>query len=307
MLSQKAKETLNGWIAAAGPVVDKVLDKSEASWREARRQYMSGLEALFPALEDVDYQTERMGVVDSLVCVPQNLSEPHRIILYIHGGGYVHGGVEAYKALCGNLAKKLNAKIYIPDYRQAPEHPFPTPIDDVYSTYQNLLKQGYNPKNISLIGDSAGGAMVVTIMRKARDAGLPLPSSGVAFSPWADLTHSGQSAITRDGIDPICSVEFLNKLGRIFLGDEVATHPDASPVFANVQGLSPILLQLGENEVMLSDALRLGTNLAEAKVRTSIEVWPEMFHVWHLFAGQLPEADQAIDSAVLFIKNNQAG
>ncbi|MBJ7537077.1 alpha/beta hydrolase [Marinomonas transparens] len=305
MLPQKAKEALNSWIATAAPVVAKVLNKSDVSWKDVRERYMSGLEALFPASEDVDYQTERMGSVDSLVCTPRNLSEQYRIILYIHGGGYVHGGVEAYKALTGHLAKKLSAKVYIPDYRQAPEHPFPVPIDDVYSAYKGLIKKGHNPKNISLIGDSAGGAMVVTIMRKARDAGLPLPSSGVAFSPWVDLTHSGRSAVTRDGVDPICNVEFLNKLGRLFLGDEIATHPDASPVYANVQGLSPILLQLGENEVMLSDALRLGTNLAEARVRTSIEIWPGMFHVWHLFAGILPESDQAIDSAVAFIKNHQ--
>ncbi|KAB2681015.1 MULTISPECIES: alpha/beta hydrolase [Brucella/Ochrobactrum group] len=299
-LPENAQAALNGWIEAAGPVVEKIYGTSEASWAQVRTDYMSGLGHLFPAMKDVSYGTATLDSVPTMTAVPEG-PEPQRVLLYIHGGGYVHGGVEGYRGLTGRLAKALNAKIYAPDYRQAPEFPFPTPIDDVFAAYRALLSSGVDPKNLVLAGDSAGGAMVVTMMRKARDAGIALPVAGAAFSPWANLTHSGLSATVRDGIDPLCSVEFLNKLARMFLAGELPTHPDASPVFADLHDLAPVLIQIGENEVMLSDAIRLASNLGEARVRVSLEVWPGMFHVWHLLAGVLPEADQAILNAVRFL------
>ena len=300
MLSKNAQKRVNGWVAAAAPVVQKLYGKSEDSWTDIRKHYMQGLEEIFPAVEGVSYHTTMLGTV------PAMTSEIHqhagnRVVLYIHGGGYVHGGVEAYRGLTGRIATSLKARVLTPAYRQAPDFPFPTPIEDVFSAYRSLLDSGINAKNLVLVGDSAGGAMVVTMMRKARDAGIPLPAAAVAISPWPDLTHSGFSATTREGSDPICSVDFLNLLAREFLAGERPTHPDASPVYANVQGLAPTLIQIGENEVMLSGAIQLASNLGEARVRTSLEVWPGMFHVWHLLAGTLPEADQALRNAIRFL------
>lgn len=143
--------------------------------------------------------------------------------------------------------------------------------------------------------------MIVTIMRKARDAKLPLPAAAVAISPWADLTHCGVSARIRNGIDPICTTDFLDQLAALFLAGELPTNPDASPIFADVRGLSPTLIQIGENEVMLHGATRLASHLGENRVRTTLEVWPGMFHVWHIFSGLLPEADHALRNAVRFI------
>lgn len=302
MLSKNAQHALDGWVNAAAPVVQKLYGKSEAGWPEIRTQYMQGLEKIFPAIEGVSYRTITLGGS------PAMLTEMHeyvgkRSVLYIHGGGYVHGGVEAYRGLTGRLATALKARVYTPDYRQAPDFPFPTPIDDVFSAYNALLESGIHPNNLVLMGDSAGGAMVVTIMRKALEAGIPLPAAGVAISPWADLTHSGSSATTREGVDPLCSVDFLNLLAKNFLAGELPTHPDASPVYANVYGLAPILIQIGENEVMLSDAIKLASNLGEARVRTTLEVWPGMFHVWHLLAGILPEADQALRNAIRYLED----
>lgn len=302
MLSKNAQKVLDGWIAAASPVVQKLYGKSEDDWSDVRKHYMQGLEEIFPAIEGVSYKTLTLGNA------PAMISEMHehagsRVVLYIHGGGYVHGGVEAYRGLTGRIATALKARVYTPDYRQAPDFPFPTPIDDVFSAYQALLDSGINAKNLVLVGDSAGGAMIVTIMRKARDASIPLPAAAVAISPWADLTHSGLSATTREGIDPICSVDFLNILAREFLAGELPTHPDASPVYANVHGLAPTLIQIGENEVMLSGAIKLASHLGEARVRTTLEVWPGMFHVWHLLAGTLPEADQALRNAIRFMED----
>ncbi|WJV59766.1 alpha/beta hydrolase [Pectobacteriaceae bacterium C111] len=302
MLSKNTQNALDGWITAAGPVVQKLYGQSEASWPEVRAHYMQSLEKIFPAIEGISYKTTTLGDAPAMI----SEMEEHvgsRVVLYIHGGGYVHGGVEAYRGITGRLAKALKARVYTPDYRQAPDFPFPTPINDVFSAYRAILDRGIHPRDLALVGDSAGGAMVVTMMRKARDAGIPLPAAGVAISPWANLTHSGLSATTREGIDPICSVDFLNILGRCFLAGELPTHPDASPVYADVQGLAPILIQIGENEVMLSDAIRLASNLGEARVRTTLEVWPGMFHVWHLLAGILPEADQALRNAVRFLED----
>lgn len=300
MLPDNAQAALKGWINAAGPVVKKVYGQSDADWKEVRADYVKQLDKLFPAVEGVTFAHVSLGGVGAMLVSPAEVIDG-RVMLYIHGGGYVHGGVEAYRGLTGRYARALKAKVYAVDYRQAPEFPFPTPIDDVFQAYQTLLEQGTNPCSLMISGDSAGGAMVVTLMRKARDVGLALPAAAVAISPWANLTHSGVSATVRDGLDPLCSVAFLNQLARSFLAGELPTHPDASPVFADVQGLSPTLIQVGENEVMLSDAIRLASHMSESRVRTTLEVWPEMFHVWHLFAGILPEADQALRNAIRFL------
>ncbi|WP_413722994.1 alpha/beta hydrolase [Sodalis sp. RH23] len=300
MLPVNARKTLDGWIQAALPVVQKMNGQSEAGWPEARAAYTAGLERLFPAPGGVSFTPVDLGGVAALRVTPENVLED-RVLFYIHGGGYVHGGINAYRGLAGKYAALLRASVYVPDYRQAPEHPFPVPIEDTFTAYRALLDNGVDPRSLAISGDSAGGAMVVTIMRKARDAGVPLPAAAVALSPWADLTHSGNSATVRDGIDPLCSTAFLNQLARIFLAGELPTHPDASPIFADVRGIAPTLIQIGENEVMLSGALRLAAHLGESRVRTSLEVWPGMFHVWHLFSGVLPEADQALRNAVRFL------
>lgn len=130
---------------------------------------------------------------------------------------------------------------------------------------------------------------------------MPLPIAGVAFSPWADLSHAGASVRSRDGLDPLCSVDFLDRLARTCLGPELASHPDAAPVHADVRGLAPMLIKMGENEVMLSGGIALAGRLADQRVRTTLEVWPGMFHVWQLFAGHMVEADEALGNAVHFL------
>ncbi|MFP1837941.1 alpha/beta hydrolase fold domain-containing protein [Lonsdalea quercina] len=222
-------------------------------------------------------------------------------LFYIHGGGYVHGGTTAYRGRAGNYVKLLRATVFVPDYRQAPESPFPIPIDDTFLVYRSLLESGVSPQTLVIAGYAAGGALVVTIMREAKEANIALPAAAVAMSTWADLTHSGDAAKVINGIDPLCSAEFLNQLAGIFLAGDLPIHPDASPNFADVRGLAPTLIQIGENEVMLSGATRLAAHLGDSRVSTSLEIWPGMFHVWPLFAGLLLEADQALRNAVRFL------
>jgi epsilon-lactone hydrolase len=304
-LSSEAVTLLASWQDAASGVVQAVGGKRTLSWQATRDGYVDRLEALLPAPDGVRFETIDMDGVPAMLVTP-DVVEDGRVLFYMHGGGYVHSAPRAYRGLAGHYAKKLRAQIYVPDYRQAPEHPFPTPIDDTFRAYRALFAMGHEPSQVAVSGDSAGGALVVTIMRKARDAGVPMPVAGVAFSPWADLAHAGQSARSRAGLDPLCSVEFLDRLARIFLADELATHPDASPVYADVRGLSPILIQMGENEVMLSGGIALAERLAEQRVRTTLEVWPGMFHVWHSFAGHMAEADEALDNAVHFLSHEYA-
>jgi len=196
----------------------------------------------------------------------------------------------------------LGAKVFLPDYRLAPEHPFPASIDDTLRFYKGLLDEGYPAKKIVFAGESAGGAMTVTVMVAARNSGLALPAGGVAISPWANLEHTGISMTNRETIDLLNTKDGLVFLARVFLQGALPNHPTASPVFADVTGLPPIMVQMGEAELMLTDGMRLATHLAENRVRMTLEVWPQMFHAWHFVANLQPEARQALESAALFLE-----
>jgi len=291
---------LDAWVACAadfGPFLTG--QETTLTLNEQRKAYEQVL-CSHPIPAGVSFCDVDMGGVPGMMVVPDGF-EGDQVLLYIHGGGYVGGSPRGYLGLAGHFAKLLGAKVYLPDYRLAPEHPFPVPIDDTLQAYRWLLDQGNNPRSIVFSGDSAGGAMVVSVMVKARNAGLPLPAGGAALSPWANLEHTGASIDNRDGLDPQASRLGLTLLAKAFLNGALPNDPDASPVFADVRGLPPILVQIGENEVMLSDAMRLATHLGENRVRVSLEVWPGMFHVWHLFAAILPEGMQAVANAALFL------
>ncbi|WMJ69212.1 alpha/beta hydrolase [Stenotrophomonas sp. 24(2023)] len=291
---------LDAWVASAADFGPHLLGQDTAITLDAQRHAYEQVLAAHPIPAGVTPHDIDMGGVPGKVVVPDTV-EGDRILLYIHGGGYVGGSPTGYLGLAGHFATRLRARVYLPDYRLAPEHPFPAPLDDTLAAYRWLLQQGHDPASIVFAGDSAGGAMVVSVMVKARNAGLPLPAGGAALSPWANLTHTGASIDTRDGLDPQASRQGLTLLAKAFLNGALPTDPDASPVFADVRGLPPILVQIGENEVMLSDAMRLATHLGENRVRVSLEVWPGMFHVWHLFAAILPEGLQAVENAVRFL------
>ncbi|WP_297836787.1 alpha/beta hydrolase [Pseudomonas sp.] len=294
------QERLAAWAASANDFGPHLLGlPTDITMAEQREAYTRVL-ATHPVPESVTSTDVDMGGVRGVLVTPDNL-DGDKILFYIHGGGYVAGSPEGYLGLAGHYAKLLGAKVYMPDYRLAPEHPFPIPINDTFAAYKWLLSQGHDANSIVFSGDSAGGAMVVSVMVKARNAGLPLPAGGVAISPWANLEHTGTSARSRDGLDPQASLEGLTILAKAFLNGALPSDPDASPVFADVRGLPPILVQIGENEVMLSDAIRLASHLGENRVRVSLEVWPGMFHVWHQFAAILPEGMQALENAATFL------
>ena len=254
----------------------------------------------------VRFEAVDMGGVPATLVTPDEL-KTDAVLMYIHGGAYIVGRPDGYHGIGGNYAKMLGARVYMPDYRLAPEHQFPAPIDDTLRAYEWLLEQNIAASKIAFAGESAGGAMVVSVMVAAKSKGLPLPAVGSSISPWANLEHTGASMSNREGLDPLNSKPVLDILARAFLGDTLANHPLASPVFADVTGLPPILVQIGENELMLSDAMRLANHLADNRVRVNLEVWPGMFHAWHFYAGMLAEGQQALESSVRFIEAELIG
>jgi len=254
----------------------------------------------------VRFEAINMGGVPATLVTPDEL-KTDAVLMYIHGGAYIVGRPDGYYGIGGNYAKMLGARVYMPDYRLAPEHQFPAPIDDTLRAYEWLLEQNIAASKIAFAGESAGGAMVVSVMVAAKSKGLPLPAVGSSISPWANLEHTGASMSNREGLDPLNSKPVLDILARAFLGDTLANHPLASPVFADVTGLPPILVQIGENELMLSDAMRLASHLADNRVRVNLEVWPGMFHAWHFYAAILAEGHQALESSVRFIETGLIG
>lgn len=299
-LSEIMLQRLEDWKQAAMQLAPLLLgEPPERPLADIRADYNRELARNQPPAGIVS-TTVDMGGVPGMLVTPDN-ARGSRVLFYIHGGGYISGGPSGYLGIAGHYARRLGARVFLPDYRLAPDHPFPASLDDVVIAYRWLVEQERGAGNIVIAGDSAGGAMVVSSMVRARGLGMALPAGGVAISPWANLEMTGASYTTRDGIDPLCNREILLLMARCALGATPADDPDASPVFANVRGLPPVMIQVGESEVMLSDAFQLAAHLVDNQVRTALEVWPEMFHVWPMFTDILPEARQALDSAARFL------
>lgn len=299
--SPEVEQRLQGWRDSLGELLNILEGKpSSQTMAELRANYINML-AGHPICDGVQVDELLLGSVPTTRVTPTS-DTAHAHLLYFHGGAYLFGGPRGYLGLASRLAVANNAIVYLPNYRLAPEHPYPTPILDCVDAYRALLDSGIRPQSILFCGDSAGGALTVSVMVHARNRGWALPAGGTAISPWCDLTHSGPTMRSREGIDPLCTQTALDLQARSFLQGARPDEPDASPIFADVHGLPPILVQVGEAEVMLSSALRLAEHLAESGVRTSLEVWPGMFHVWPLFAAIMQEAKDAIENSSTFHK-----
>lgn len=299
-MNDELTRAMSGWADSLVNLVPVLSGSDEtASMAQVRASYTT-FQAQQKPPQGVRFEEVNMGGVPATLALP-DAQNSDTVLVYLHGGAYIVGEPAGYRGIGGNYAKLLGARVYIPDYRLAPEHPFPAAIDDGLRAYEWLLEQGIPARKIAFAGESAGGAMVVSVMVAAKQKGLPLPAAGVAISPWANLEHTGASMTNREGLDPLNTKPLLDLLARTFLAGALPNHPLASPVFADVTGLPPILVQIGENELMLSDAIRLASHLAENRVRVNLEVWPQMPHAWHFFQSFLPEAEQALRESARFI------
>jgi acetyl esterase/lipase len=219
-------------------------------------------------------------------------------ILYLHGGGYVSGSPATHRAITGQLAARCRARVFVADYRLAPEHPFPAALDDAVAAYLGLLADGVAPASVVIAGDSAGGGLAVATAVRLRDETRPLPRVLVLFSPWTDLTL-GQLAPVADEI--MLSRPWMEEAARLYAGHGDLRHPLVSPVFAALQGLPPTLLQVGTDELLLDDSRRLFRRLQDSGVAARLEEYPRRWHVFQLHAGVLADADRALDRVARFV------
>jgi acetyl esterase/lipase len=243
---------------------------------------------------DVKCEAVSAGGVPAEWIVPPNAAND-RVILYLHGGGYVMGSINTHRAMIARIARASEAKALALNYRMAPEDPFPTAVDDATAAYRWLLAQGYKPGKIVISGDSAGGGLTLATLLALRDAGTPLPAAAVPISPWADLEGTGASIETRAAADPMVDKAGLLRMAQMYAGDSDPKNPLISPIYADYKGLPPMLIQVGDAEILLDDSTRVAERARAAGVKVELEAYPEMFHVWHVFAKILPEGQQAID------------
>lgn len=222
--------------------------------------------------------------------------------LYLHGGGYVIGSPKTHREFARRLSAASRAQVLVIDYRLAPENPFPAPVEDAVSAYRWLLDEGYAPERLSIAGDSAGGGLTAATLVSIRDQGLPLPACGVCLSPWVDMEGLGDSMTTRADRDPMVQKEGLVGMAGVYLADADPRSPLAAPMYADLGGLPPLLIQVGASETLFDDAVRLDKKARAAGVKTTFEEWDDMIHVWHIFAPMLDEGQQAIERMAEFMR-----
>jgi epsilon-lactone hydrolase len=222
-------------------------------------------------------------------------------ILYFHGGGYIAGSAAAYRPLTLGLARLARRRVFSLDYRRAPEHRFPAALDDAVLAYRWLLDRGVAPGSLALAGDSAGGGLVIAAFLRLRDLGLPLPAAGLCFCPWTDLAATGESLRTNAERCPSFRPATIPKVARIYLGEASDRNPYASPIFGNLAGLPPLLLQAASNEVLRDDARRVHLQIRAAGGVSRLEIFDGLFHDWPILDGFMPEARQALRQAAAFL------
>lgn len=233
-------------------------------------------------------------------------ADQDKVILYVHGGGYVMGSAGSHRDMTGRLSQAAGARVLSLNYRLAPEHPFPAPVDDSVAAYRWLLGQGIQASNIAIAGDSAGGGLALAALIAIRDAGEPVPAAGIGISPWVDMEGTGESMTTRAAVDPVVQKEGLLGMANLYLGGADPKDPLAAPLHANLAGLPPLLIQVGDAETLLDDATRITERARKADVDVTLKIWDEMPHVWHLFAPILPEGQRAIEEIGTFFKEQTA-
>jgi acetyl esterase/lipase len=254
-----------------------------------------------PVLEGVEISEAGANGVPAFWVAPQRADRKH-VLLYLHGGGYVIGSPRTHLPVIARLAEGAGARCLVPDYRLAPEHPFPAAVEDSVAAYRWLLEHGTDHKRIALAGDSAGGGLAIAALVAARDAGLPLPAAALCMSPWADLGCTGASMRTQASADPVITKAGALLFAQLYLGDADPREPLASPIYADLGGLPPVMIQVGGREVLLDDAVRLTQRLRADGVDVSYEQWDGMVHVWHLFAHQLSEGREALAAGCAFLR-----
>ena len=268
---------------------------------ELRRRLV---DAALPADDDVTAESIMLGGV-SAERVAARAARTDRAILYAHGGGFCQGSPVTHRKLAGSTSRATGAVSFVVDYRLAPEHPLPAAIDDLVDAYRGLLET-HPAQAVLFAGDSAGGALTVLAATRLKDTGLPMPAGLVVLTPWVDYPCAGPSVIAAAGDDPIVDVPELRSYQRWFLGRYAATDPAVSPIHADLRGLPPMLVHGGGGDVLCEDAAALAAHARAAGMDVTHRQVPEMVHVWHVFAGRVPEATEAVEEIGAFAQRRFA-
>ena len=273
---------------------------------DEQRQFLRELLSAQPLPPDVTVTAATLGGVPTAEVTVDGV-EPRNVVLYFHGGVYVMGDAFLAADLASQVGRRTDAKVISVDYRLAPEHPYPAAVDDALAAYEALLHDGVAPSDIAFAGESAGGGLAMATLVNARNHGLPLPAAALVMSPYADLTLAGSTMETRREVDPLLSREALEARIPDYTAGQDAALGLISPLFADLSGLPPLIIQAGTHEVLLDDALRLAQQAARADVEVTLDVTPGVPHVFQAYHAILDEGAAALDRAGRLLSAHLAG
>jgi monoterpene epsilon-lactone hydrolase len=291
-VSTQQQETLNAILRQSAFPADS--DVSE------QRRLLHELTSAQPLPADVTVTSAELGGVPTAEITVDGV-HPRHVVLYFHGGVYVLGDAFSAAGLASQVGRRTSATVFSVDYRLAPEHPYPAAVDDALAAYQALLHNGIAPSDIVFAGESAGGGLAVATLVNARDHGLPLPAAAYLMSPYADLTLAGTTMETKREVDLLLGRELLEPRAADYTAGQGADLPLVSPIFADLSGLPPLIIQVGTHEVLLDDAVRLAHRAATADVEVTLDITPRVPHVFQSFHPLLDEATAALDRAGQFL------
>jgi len=275
-----------------------------AGWVE-RRERLDALGSRYPLPADVLVEpVDANGVSAEWTLTPE--AEASRVILFLHGGGYVSGSLDSHRHMVAQAGREARARTLALAYRLAPEHSFPAALNDAVAGYCFLLSRDFHPKRIAVAGESAGGGLAIAMLVSLRDGSVSMPACTWSSSPWVDLEATGGSMSAKATVDPLIQKSYLMELATSYLNGADPRAPLASPIYADLGGLPPLLIQVGSAETLLDDAVRLAGIAGAADMRVTLEVWPDMIHAWHLFYPQLAAGRRALAQVGAFLRSHFA-
>jgi epsilon-lactone hydrolase len=253
-----------------------------------------------PVAADIKSELFEIAGMPAQLLVPPR-HDADRALLFLHGGGYVYGSLKSHAGMVAEIARSSGCQALSIQYRLAPEHPFPAALDDACAGYEWLLRRGFKPEKLAIVGDSAGGGLVMSTLVTLRDKSRPLPGAAVCISPWVDLEATGESWRTRQALDPMLDRPLVDQLSALYLAGHKRPHPVVSTIHADLHGLPPMLIQVGEREVLFSEGELLAKKASAAGVDVTFEEWAQMVHVWHLYYPMLGAGREAIARVGAFL------
>jgi epsilon-lactone hydrolase len=275
--------------------------RSQTSVERIRRRLERFGNLVPPPPQDTEIsRLELDGVPAVHVATPQSLGDRH--LLYLHGGAHISGSPALYRDFIWRIAAATRSRVTILDHRLAPEHPFPAALDDAVIAYRRLLSDGADPQRMAIAGESSGGGLALSALLRLRDEGTPLPAAAVALSPWTDLALTGPSLQANAKADPMIRSDEAPRLAALYLAGADPRTPYASPLYGDPADFPPTLIQVGSDEILLDDSVRMAARLRDAGRDVEIEIWPRMPHVWQLWPRIIPEANVAIARIGAFVE-----